>query len=482
MPIIRNDSPAFDRSAEVLVVGGGACGMTAALAATDAGANVTVLERDIKPYGATGMSQGYICAAGSRLQKAAGITDNAELFVADILKKTEGLTDPHFARMVADASGPAIDWLVEQHRLPLDVDLAWTGFFGHRTARLHGVPSRTGAELIHLLTSAAEKNGAHIMTGTRVVNIHVDSADTVLGVGYERSDGHTGTIGCEALVLATCGFGANRDMIRRHIPEMAEAPYFGHAGSLGDGILWGQELGAATADMGAFQGYGALSDPYGTIVNYYVVMGGGFFVNKLGRRFSHELENISGQSANVLAQPDNAAWIIYDKRLHDIALARADYVRLTEMGAVLDGATAEALAEKIAVPADALIETLQSVEAMVSGEATDPFGRDFRVHTPLAPPFYGVKVKGALFHTQGGLVVDEHAQVCRADGSKLPNLFAGGGAARSISGPGVRGYLPAVGLTMAITLGRLAGESAADLARSRAAEVPRSRSELANRM
>ena len=202
--------------------------------------------------------------------------------------------------MVADASGPAIDWLVERHGLPLDVDTAWTGFFGHGTARLHGVPSRTGTELIKLLTGAAGKNGADITPDALAVDIYVDDRDTVLGVGFERSDGRRETIGCEALVLATCGFGANRNMIARYIPEMAAAPYFGHDGSRGDGILWGQELGAATADMGSFQGYGALSDPYGTIVNFYVVMGGGFFVNKLGRRFSNELENISGQSGECL--------------------------------------------------------------------------------------------------------------------------------------------------------------------------------------
>src|SRR5262249_43607771 len=174
MPVIRSDRPSFDTSVQVLVIGGGACGMTAALAATDEGVAVRVLERDAKPYGATGMSQGYICAAGSNLQKAAGVTDTPALFVADILGKTEGLTDPTFARMVADASGPTIDWLVERHGLPLEVNKEWAGFFGHHRARLHNVPSRTGAELIRLLTSAAQKNRANITPRTRAVDIYVD--------------------------------------------------------------------------------------------------------------------------------------------------------------------------------------------------------------------------------------------------------------------------------------------------------------------
>jgi flavocytochrome c len=467
MPVIRSDRPSFDTSVQVLVIGGGACGMTAALAATDEGVEVRVLERDAKPYGATGMSQGYICAAGSNLQKAAGVMDTPELFVADILSKTEGLTDPTFARMVADASGPTIDWLVERHGLPLEVNKEWAGFFGHHRARLHNVPSRTGSELIRLLTSAAKKNRANITPRTRAVDIYVDHHDTVLGVGIEQPDGRRGAIGCDALVLAACGFGANRDMIRRHIPAMAAAPYFGHDGSQGDGILWGQELGAATADMGSFQGLGCLAEPYGVVVNYDVVMQGGFAVNKLGQRFSNELENISGQSVNVLAQPDRIAWLIYDKRLHDIMLCRPDYAGLNALGAICEGSTIEALAGTINVPQEALRATLQGINTMWAGKMADPFGRDFRVHPQLVAPYYGVKVTGALIHTQGGLVVNSYAQVCRADGSTFPNLFAGGGTARSISGPGAWGYLPAVGLTMAVTLGRLAGETAARLARSK---------------
>ena len=102
------------------------------------------------------------------------------------------------------------------------------------------------------------------------------------------------------------------------------------------------------------------------------------------------------------------------------------------------------------------------------GKAKDPHGRDFTLHPALVgPPWWAVRVCGALFHTQGGLVIDEHAQVCRADKTKLPNLFAAGGTARSTSGPSDWGYIPAAGLFTAVTQGRLAGEAAARLVSGR---------------
>lgn len=465
MPVRRSDDAQFSAFVPVLVVGGGACGMAAALAASDGGAEAMVLERDDRPHGSTGMSQGYIAAAGSRIQQEAGILDDGpDRLLDDILAKTRGLTDPKLARTYAEAAGPTVDWLKERHGFPLDLEPSWT-HFGHSRPRLHGVPTRTGEELLTLFGNAAEKAGVPVTTGARVVDVLANGHDRVVGVEVERPDGRRETIGCDALVLATCGFGANRDMIRRFIPDMAEAPYFGHEGNEGDGIVWGMELGAAVGDMGAYQGYGALADPHGIIMNYDVVMTGGFLVNTLGRRFSDELDDISGQAVHVYRQPGNAAWIVYDERRHRDIHEKPEYRQLRELGAVRRGDTVEALAEAIKVPHEALSETFADVDRLKAAGEADAFGRDFSGQERLSPPFYAVRVKGALFHTQGGLVVDEHAQVCRPDGSRLPNLFAGGGAARSISGPGVWGYLPAAGLGMAVTLGRLAGEAAARLVR-----------------
>jgi fumarate reductase flavoprotein subunit len=226
------------------------------------------------------------------------------------------------------------------------------------------------------------------------------------------------------------------------------------------------ELGGAVGNMDAFQGYGALAEKYGIIVNYDMVMKGGITVNLLGERFSNEIEDISGQAINVLRQPEGQSWIIFDDQRRKLVENFPEYRDLSALGAVRSGSTAEELAAAINVPADALVKTFASVERMVRGEIACPFGRSFAGNAPLSPPYHAISSTGALFHTQGGLQVDGDAQVVRADGTKLPNLFAGGGAARSISGGGPSGYLPAAGLCTAVTLGRLAGLSAAALSQS----------------
>jgi fumarate reductase flavoprotein subunit len=467
MPVMRTKTIAFDASVPVLVVGAGGCGMTAALAATDGGAEVMVLERDTTPTGTTSMAQGFICAAATKAQREKGVHDTADAMFADIMKKTRGETDEKLARTVARECGPTIDWLMDEHKFPFDVELAWRTDFGHSVPRLHGLPSRTGGELLGRLVRAAEDAGVSLTTNAHVVDVYADETDRVLGVGIERPDGTHETLGCEALILATCGFGANRDMVRRFIPDMGDSPYFGHEGDDGEGIQWGMELGAATADMGAFQGYGALSIESGVLVNYNIIMEGGIQVNARGQRFSNELHDISGQSKQVLAQPNGVAWVIYDDRLRQSALRWPEYQQLTKLGMVKSSPDIAALAATIGIPIEPLKKTVADCIAFAGGRGQDGFGRDFTKHPALSSngPYFAAKVTGALFHTQGGLMVDEKARVLRLDASPMPNLFAGGGTARSISGPGVWGYLPAAGLCMAVTLGRLAGEAAAELTR-----------------
>jgi flavocytochrome c len=467
MPVIRTNATTFDASVPVLVVGGGGAGMTAALAAADAGAEVMVLERDATPSGTTSMAQGFICAAATKAQREKGVNDSADAMFADIMKKTRGETDEKLARTIARECGPTIDWLMDGHKFPFDVELAWRTDFGHSVPRLHGLPSRTGNELLGRLIRAGEDKGVALTTNAHVVDVYADDKDRVLGVGIARPDGTRETLGCDALVLATCGFGANRQMVRRFIPDMGESPYFGHEGDDGEGIQWGMDLGAATADMAAFQGYGALSIESGVLVNYNIVMEGGIQVNQRGERFSNELFDISGQSKQVLAQPNGVAWVLYDDRLRASNLRWPEYQQLTKLGMVKSAPDIAGLAKIIGVPVDVLQKTVADCIAFAGGKGQDSFGRDFTRNPALssAGPYFAAKVTGALFHTQGGLVVDEHARVRRGDGSPMPNLFAGGGTARSISGPGVWGYLPAAGLCMAVTLGRLAGASAAALTR-----------------
>jgi fumarate reductase flavoprotein subunit len=180
-------------------------------------------------------------------------------------------------------------------------------------------------------------------------------------------------------------------------------------------------------------------------------------VNISGERFANEHAGYSEQAEFVLAQPDGIAFDIYDERLHQLGLAFEDYRNAVKVGAVKSAGSAEELARQFGLPERALAGTLEAIDAAAKQKAVDAFGRRFDPGKRLTPPYYGVRVTGTLFHTQGGLVVDRDARVLRKDGWRFPNLFAGGGAARGLSGPEAWGYLSGNGLLTAVTMGRAAG-------------------------
>ena len=295
-------------------------------------------------------------------------------------------------------------------------------------------------------------------------DLFADDSGRVTGVGIVRPGGVVETIGASAVVLACNGFGGNQDMVRRFIPEIADADYWGHAGNTGDAVSWGTALGAATADMGAYQGHGSVAPAFGLPLTWAVVTGGGIQVNLRGERFANEMRGYSEHAIEVLRQPERAAWSIFDARSETPALAFDEYRQLAALGGVKRADSLPALAEAAGLPPAALTETLAHIAACASGAAQDAFGRDFTQSPPLAPPYRAVRTGPALFHTQGGLVIDAQARVLRPDGTKLPNLFAGGGAARGVSGPSRWGYLAGNGLLSAVVLGRIAGTGAATLA------------------
>lgn len=466
--IAVREANTFPLSVPLAVVGAGACGLTAALAAEACGLpgeSIWIFERDSSPSGSTAMSYGGICAAGSAQQTRMGVTDSAAAFYADIIAATRGQTDPDLAQLIASEAGPAIDWLTEDIGLPLTLMTDWTGL-GHCVPRLHAPQSRSGSDLMGMLLTAIEGKGVELVNEARVTTLYVDKAhERITGVGIDRR-GDREVLGCEALVLASCGFGANPELIRRHIPEMADGSYYGHEGNTGDALQWGHALGAEMADLGAYQALGSLATPHNVVVPHTLLIGGGVQVNALGQRFEDELDNISGQALNIISQPGGYCWIIYDERLHQLALKGfQEYRDGVAHGICRKADTIERLAAMLQLPEEALVATLAEMSACSDAGTRDRFGRDFTGVQRLHEPFYATKVTAALFHTQGGLCVDSESRVRLERGGIFHNLYAGGGAARSVSGPGIWGYLPGMGLCTAITLGRVAGRSAARLLR-----------------
>ena len=449
----------FEYSVPVVVIGAGACGLTAALAAREAGAEVLVLERDAKPSGSTALSTGLIPAAGTRFQRALGIEDSPGLLAEDIWRKAKGQTDRAMVDAIAHASGPTVEWLADRQGVLFKLV---EGFLypGHSVLRMHGTPHRTGEELEGALLASAGAQGIDIVANALATDL-VSDQGRILGVRFARPDGSAETLGCGALVLACCGFGGNREMVRRHIPEMADAEFWGHVGNKGDAVRWGLELGAAVADLGSYQGHGAVAVPYGNPVNWGLLTNGGYQVNLRGERFSNEVRGYSEQAVEVIAQPERLAWNVFDEARERPILGFTDYEEIRSLGGIRKAATLRELTALMAIPPEALERTNREVDRLRASGEQDRWGRSFKGTQPLGAPFCAVKVTGALFHTQGGLVVDTTARVLRKDGSSFPNLFAGGGAARGLSGPSNWGYFSGGGLLTAVVLGRIAGAAAA---------------------
>jgi fumarate reductase flavoprotein subunit len=450
----------FEASADVLIIGAGAAGLVAALAAAEAGADVVVVERDAVPSGSTALSAGLIPAAATRFQREAGIEDSPELFAKDILAKAHDEPDPAIVARLAQHIGPVLEWLADRHGLAFDVVTNFS-YPGHSARRMHGLPKRTGSELVDRLREAVEARDIPILTGFRATTLFRNADGAIAGIAGARPDGSEERIGCKALVLACNGYGGNRRLVAQHIPEMADALWFGHSGNEGDAVLWGEALGAELVHMSGHQGHGSVAQPHGILITWATIMEGGFQVNALGQRFSDESHGYSEQAANVLRQPEGKAWSVFDGQIADIARQFEDFRNAEAQGAVISANSIEALAEKLGLPTETLARTTAEVEALKHGTGTDRFGRDFTGASPLVAPFCAVKVTGALFHTQGGLRIDRTARVLRRDGAAIPNLYACGGAAVGVSGAQASGYLSGNGLLTAVALGEIAGRTAA---------------------
>ena len=454
-----SDAP-FDAQTPLLIVGAGAAGLCAALAAKEAGVEPLVIERDAGASGSTSLSAGLIPAAGTRFQRAKGIADSPLAFAADIQRKADDEADPAIVGAVSQGAAPLVEWLADRYGLPFDV-IDNFNYPGHSAMRMHGLPTRTGSELIDCLRRAAEECDISIVTERAATSILVADDRGIVGVETIRGDGARERIRCETLVLACNGYGGNSDLVRRYIPEMAGALYFGHPGNRGDAVIWGDALGAQLEHLGAYQGHGSVATPHNILITWAAIMQGGFQINSEGWRFSDESLGYSEQAAEVLRQPDGIAWCVFDARIASVARQFEDFRQAEQAGAILTRDSVEALAETMHVPPAAFMSEWNNVETLKARSGRDRHGRQFSPEQRLISPFHAVKVTGALFHTQGGVAIDAACRVKREHGGVFANLFAAGGAAAGVSGSTAAGYLSGNGLLTATVLGRAAGKAAA---------------------
>ncbi|HWL98257.1 MAG TPA: FAD-dependent oxidoreductase [Nocardioidaceae bacterium] len=445
---------------DVVVVGAGGCGLAAALAASERGASVAVLEKMDAPGGNTALSTGSIPAAGSRYQAAAGILDSPQRMTADLLRQSGTHEAQGLVAVLAADSASLVEWLVEDHRVDLRLVTDYK-HVGHSVERLHAPPDRRGSSLMKDLLAATRRSGVDIAVGNPVAGLVVEHGE-VVGVVVDGPRCGRYEISCRSVVLAGNGFGNDRSMLEAWIPEVAGAQYFGAEGSTGEAVRWCLDLGAQPGNMGAYQGYATVAYPHGSIVSWTTVEKGGVILSPAGERMGDETLGYSGFTEVVSAHATESH-VVMDTRIRDYVTAHEpEFADLVAIGGVVEASDVAEVALRIGASADVVGETLSRYQAAARGGPVDEHGRTDFGMAPLQPPYCVVRSVPAIFHTQGGARVDDEGRVVRSDGSPIPGLYAGGGVTAGLSGvTGAAGYSSGNGLMSAIGLGRIAGAAAA---------------------
>jgi fumarate reductase flavoprotein subunit len=437
---------------DIIVIGAGGCGLMAALVAAKNGGRVLLLEKTDKPGGGTAFSSKGIRAAGSRRQRELKIDDSAALYAQDILQRNNRESDAVIIRRLAETSGRVADFLTDEAGIRFQIgEFA----FGHSAQRAHSwKEDKTVTDFLFAVVE--REQNIEINFATPVLSLEQDAGGAVMGVKTRD-----GILTARKIILASGGFGASAELLSKYIPKAAGIPFPGHHGSTGDGIKMGMEIGAAVENMGAFQPYPAYVGPEKRAVPPEVALSGGIMVDGAGRRFVDETRYPGGLGIKMLDLPGKQAYEIFDERifqLHRNAPGLRSLSGLFDAGLLLKAETPEELAGKLGVDAEGLKQTIRNCNERAARGETDAFGR--ALSERLEGPYYGIKVTVALYHTQGGLKVNTDGQVLRADGSIIPNLYAGGGVAVGVSGKGLEGYLPGNGLLASLGFGMIAAEHA----------------------
>ena len=442
-PAIKEGQPTGDSAnTSVAIVGAGACGLVAALKLHHLGVDCIVIERDAMPQGSTALSSGFIPAPCTAAQLRQGIVDSVTAFEKDIQAKAKNTAAKHLVTAYAKAIGPAMNFLEEQHCMQWQVLDSFL-YPGHSQYRMHTLAEKTGEGLMRHLTNAAHAAGITVLCNARTTSLWRNEG-SITGITFTRPDGSEEHLKCDFLLLACNGFGGNTGMVKQYIPEIANAQFGGHTGNDGSAITWGQELDVALADMNAYQGHGSWATPHGTLISWALMMEGGIQVNSEGKRFHDETQGYSEAATHVLAQPGGIAWNVFDEKLYELGRTFPVFCDAEKAGAIRKFKSLEELADAIGCPTQAL-----------QTSCTQPnFSRN------VSAPFYAIKVTGALFHTQGGLKIDEHCRVIKNDTKIIANLLAAGGAAGGVSGNAVWGYLSGNGLLSAVAGGYIAALTA----------------------
>ena len=417
-----------DLTTDIVIIGAGGAGMTAAINATQAGKDVILVE--MMPYagGNTTKATGGMNAAETHYQKEQGIEDSVEQFVEDTMKGGHDINDRDLVTIMAENSAAGIDWL-DSIGAPLP-KISFSG--GATNQRIHAPEdgSGVGAYLVTALLKKMDELGIKVMYNTKATDL-LSLEGTVNGVMAESDDAYY-TIHSKAVILATGGFGNNQEMIVRYRDDLEGTVTTSAPGIMGDGIVMAQAVGADLVDIDQIQLHPTVEQKTSMLITESVRGDGAILVNQDGKRFTDELLTRDKVSAAELAQPGSYAYIIFDQKLREGLKATEKYI---STGITVQGDTIEDLAAQIDVDPATLAETLANWNKCVADKNDAEFGRTTGMDNDLSTaPYYAIKIAPGIHHTMGGVHIDTGAHVIDLNGKVIPGLFAAGEVVGGVHG------------------------------------------------
>ena len=493
------------KEADVVIVGAGGAGMTAAMTASDAGKSVIILESQAMVGGNSVRSTGGMNAAktvyqdenefgeGAGVEKMlksaadnyadnefitslaatvaqqwadyqanpVGYFDSVELMELDTMVGGKGINNPELVKTLVEGTAPAIDWL-DENGMSLHNVAAFGGASVkriHRPVNEEGKVVSVGAYLVPLMEKACQDRGVEFILNTTADTILTDESGKAVGVSGTDKDGNTVTVNAKAVVLATGGFGANLDMVASYKPELKGFMTTNAPGIQGQGIAMATAIGAATVDMDQIQIHPTVEANTSALITEGLRGDGAILVNANGERFTDEVSTRDKVSAAEIAQPGSFSWLIVDQAMADASNVIQGYIT---KGYTKQGATYEELAKEIEVDPATFAATMEKWNGCVEAKTDADFGRTSFANPLNTAPYYAIKVSAGVHHTMGGVVINSSTEVLKEDGSVIPGLFAAG----EVTG-GVHGANRLGGTAVAdfVVFGRIAGASAAAFAK-----------------
>ncbi|MGP9421086.1 flavocytochrome c [Ewingella sp. AOP9-I1-14] len=417
------------QSYDVVVVGSGGAGLAAAIQACDEGAKVLVVEKMSTIGGNTIKASVGMNAAETRFQKLKGIEDSKELFYQESLKGGQFKNNQVLLREFVERAPQAVEWLAE-HDIELS-DITITG--GMSIDRTHRPADRSavGGFLISGLVKNLNKRNIDVMLDTSVTQIRYEQG-AVQGVELLNDENEVLTINAKSVIVATGGFSANRDMVVKYRPELDGFVTTNHKGATGGGIAILQNIGADTVDMGEIQIHPTVEQTTSYLISEAIRGGGAILVNQAGKRFFNEMETRDKVSAQIIAQPEKYAYVVFDEQVRLNNKAADEYIA---RGFVISAESPRELANKLEMDFHAFLATLETYNVAVDKQHDAEFGRTTAMRHPINQgPFYAIRIAPGVHHTMGGVTINTETCVLDSQKQTLNGAFAAGEVVGGIHG------------------------------------------------